>query len=95
MTFSCDFSVIFKRFVIFMLFACDFCCDFVIFVCDFFVISRKVYEIQSVISPRTCAYRLKNFRREKSSDSTIFRTNKFSHKSLSKFLHLMYVRFLN
>ena len=34
-----------------MLFACDFCCDFVIFVCDFFVISRKVYEKKSVICP--------------------------------------------
>ena len=34
-----------------MLFACDFCCDFVIFVCNFFVISRKVYEKKSVICP--------------------------------------------
>ena len=35
----------------FLLWFCDFCCDFVIFVCDFFVISRKVYEKKSVICP--------------------------------------------
>ena len=31
-----------------MLSVCDFFCDFVTFVCDFFVISRKVYEKKSV-----------------------------------------------
>ena len=29
-----------------MLSVCDFCCDFVILGCDFFVISREVYEIK-------------------------------------------------
>ena len=34
-----------------MLFVCDFFFDFVIFVCDFSVISREVYEKKSVICP--------------------------------------------
>ena len=33
--FSCDISVIFPWFVIFSAFSMRFCCDFVIFVCDF------------------------------------------------------------
>ena len=42
--FLCDFSVISQWFVIICAFCKWFICDFVIFVCDFFVISRKVYE---------------------------------------------------